>query len=50
MPIKIGNMIFKSFAGAVNYVMRTKKLSRRQAEKYVGKIDAKQNPNRSKRP
>jgi hypothetical protein len=42
MPIKIGTRTFKKFADAVRYVMRTKNLSKKQAQAYVASIERKQ--------
>lgn len=42
MPIKIGNKTFASFAAAVRYIMRTKKMTKERASAYVATIERKQ--------
>lgn len=42
MPIKIDSKSFQSFAAAVRYVMRKKRLSKERASAYVATIERKQ--------
>ncbi len=42
MPIKIGKKTFKTFDGAVRYIIRRKKFSEKFAKAYVASIERKQ--------